>query len=379
MSNIADDVKRESLSVLQQSWLLMPNWKWLGLITAAVATFFLLHFLRWAFNNLRERISRRLSGDDFRSMLLREELHRPVALLLAAAFWLSMVEVLALPEGATSVLRTLGQFCVGWAVIRFAYLAVDAGGRRFEAIARSTPNPLDDLLAPLITRTLKILVVVLGLLVVLQNVGINVVSLLAGLGLGGLALALAAQDTAANLFGSLTILFDRPFQIGEIIKIGDTEGVVEEIGLRSTRLRTAGKVLVTVPNSILAKDKIENLGARTSRRCRHVLGLTYSTSPHQLLEFIDHVRYVVNQHEFVLKDGIIVNFMEFGESSLNVLVNFYIATQTLEEENRIQQEILIQIMQVAAHDKIEFAFPSRTLYMAAPQTSPMLHPSVQQL
>lgn len=363
MNNVADDLKREGLGFLQQTWLFVPNWKWIGFAIAIVAGFFLLHFLRWLFTGILTRLCRRSTGDTYRSLLLREPLQRPLALFITSIFWLSALQILAFPEGADKVLKTLLQFCVGWAAISIVYQAVNAGGRRFEVIAKDTPNPLDDQIAPLLSRTARILVIVLGILMILQNVGVNVVSILAGLGLGGLALALAAQDTAANLFGSITILFDRPFQIGDLVKVGDSEGTVEEIGLRSTRLRTAPGTVITVPNSIMAKDKIENFGARPSHRIRHVIGVTYDTSPQKLNEFMDHIRYTLVQHPLVAKDNVAVFFNQFGDSSLNVLVNFYVSTSDLTEELKVQQEILLQIMQIAADNKVDFAFPSRTVYM----------------
>lgn len=368
MNNVGEDLKRESLSFLQQSWFLMPNWKWMGLGIAIVCGFLILHFSRWGLNIVRQRLSKRYSGEDFRSLFLTEQLQQPLSLVLAALFWLACLELLHLPAGAEKVLKTLVQFSIGWAVIRWVYFAVDAGGRRYEIVAKATPNPLDDQLAPLLTRTLKILVVVIGLLMILQNVGVNVVSILAGLGLGGLALALAAQDTAANLFGSITILADRPFKVGDLVQVDGVTGTVEEIGLRSTRLRAPTKTLITVPNSIMAKERIENLGERPARRIRHVIGVTYATQAQKLNEFIDHIRYVILQNPVVVREEVGVYFHEFGESSLNIMVNFYVVAANWDEEQKAQQDILFQIMQLAARNGIEFAFPSRTLYMA-PETN----------
>lgn len=376
MNNVTGELKREGLSLMQQTWFWVPNWKWLGLAVALIAGVGLFYLLRWAFDGARTRLLQRIPRDEYRLFLLREPLQGPLALVLVAFFGMSALRFLALPEGGDRLLTILLQFTMGWGAIRLAYMAVDAGGQRFAAHAKTTPSPLDDQLAPFLSRTAKILVVVLGALMVLQNVGVNVVSVLAGLGLGGLAIALAAQDTFANLFGSITILLDRPFQVGDLIKVGDTEGTVEEIGLRSTRVRTATRSLITVPNLIMAKERVENLGARHSRRVRHVIGLNYDTSPQKLHEFMDHVRYVLLQHPLVLKEDVLVYFQSLGESSLNVLVNFYVGTRDGNEELRVQQDILFQIMQIAAHDKVDFAFPTRTLLMANPAApAPRLPPA----
>lgn len=363
MNGLADGVKREGLSLLQQTWFLIPNWKWMGLAVALCASFLLYHFLRWLLGGLRERIARRSDAVSFRAQLLREPLHGPLALFGGTIFALGALQFLVLPEGAHKVFLTILQILAGWSAIRLAYLAVNAGSVIFELRAKNTPTPLDDQLAPLISKTAKVLVVILGTLLILQNVGVNVVSILAGLGLGGLALALAAQDTAANLFGSITILFDRPFQIGDLIRVGDSEGTVEEIGLRSTRLRTAPRTVITVPNSIMAKEKIENLGVRPSRRIRHLIGVTYDTPAAKLSGFMDHIRYVILQHPLTLKEDVSVYFNSYGDSSLNILVNFYVGTKDWAEEQRVQQEILFQIMQIAEHNNVAFAFPTRTLHV----------------
>lgn len=366
MNAVTEDAKKEGLSLLQQTWVFIPNWKILGLGIAIVGALFLYQILRWALAGVRERLAKKSNPQSFRGLYLYENIHHPIAMIITALFLLSAIQILGLPEGFSKVLTVVIQASLAFSVIRLAYMAVDAAGHRFEVLAAKTSNTLDDQLAPLITRSLKILVVILGGLILLQNVGINVASLLAGLGLGGLALALAAQDTAANLFGSITIIIDRPFQIGDWVKVGDTEGHVEEIGLRSTRIRALTRSLITVPNAIMAKEKIENMGARTSRRCRHNIGVTYSTSPAKILEFMEHIRYVITQHPATIKEDITVTFNQFADSWLNVLVNFYVVAEDTPTELRYQQEILIQIMQIAEHDQVDFAFPSRTVYLNSP-------------
>lgn len=367
--SVAEDVKRESLSLLQQTWFVLPNWKWLGLGLALVAGFFLYHLLRIALGHALRRFRLRFAEGHFVALLLHESLQYPLAMIGVVLMWISALEILALPPAGDRFFHMLTSVIMVISFIRIAYMAANAAGERYQQYAKATPNPLDDQIAPLLTRTLKVIVLALGTLSVLQNVGVNVMSILAGLGLGGLALALAAQDTAANLFGSITILFDRPFQLGEFIKVGDSEGEVEELGLRSTRIRAPTKTLITIPNAMMAKEKIENFGARPFRRCRHILGVTYSTPPQRLLEFIDHIRYEIQQHQRVNHDDITVRFMGYSASSLDILVNFFVQAPTVAEELEIQEQILVQILQIAAHDKVEFAFPSQTIYMASAQTS----------
>ena len=190
--------------------------------------------------------------------------------------------------------------------------------------------------------------------------------MLAGLGLGGLALALAAQDTAANFFGSLMILVDQPFKIGDYIKIGDTEGIVENIGFRSTRIRTFDRSLVTLPNSFVAKEKIDNLTLRDSFRIRHILGFVYSTPTKTLASYCDELRKDLSLDPRVLKDDIRVFFQEMGDFNLQVLVQVYVTPMTAIEFAATRQEFLIQIMNLAEKRGLEFAFPTQTHHMPEP-------------
>ena len=151
--------------------------------------------------------------------------------------------------------------------------------------AQQTHNKFDDLLIPMVGKSLKVFVAVVGTIFTADNLNINVTNLLAGLGLGGLAFALAAKDLVGNFFGSLTILLDRPFHIGDWIIIGDVEGTVEQVGFRSTRVRTFYNSVITLPNALLTTTKVDNMGARRYRRMKTMLGITYDTSPEKIDEF----------------------------------------------------------------------------------------------
>jgi MscS family membrane protein len=187
-------------------------------------------------------------------------------------------------------------------------------------------------------------------------------SLLAGLGLGGLALALAAQDTAANVFGSVAIMFDNPFKVGDWIKLKDAEGTVEEIGFRSTRIRTFYNSVVTLPNAMIAKEVVDNMGIRPARRIRQIIGITYETPIPMITQFCDEVRYMITNHPQVNADSVTVNFNNFNASSLDILVNFHIRVFTGPEEMELQQKIFIQILEIASRLKVDFAYPTQTTY-----------------
>ncbi len=247
-------------------------------------------------------------------------------------------------------------------VIRLLYYAVDGLTAVFAQLALKTESTYDDQLVPFASKTLKVLVVVLGFLIVVQSFGLNVMSLLAGLGLGGLALALAAPDTAANLFGSITILFDNPFKIGDWVKVKDMEGTVEEIGFRSTRIRTFYNSLITIPNAMMAKETIDNMGVRPFRRIRQVLGVTYETESEKIEQFCEQIRYLLKQHSKVNPETVIVYFNNCNASSLDILVNFHLQVFTGPEELETQQQIFLEILKLAAKMKVDFAYPTQTVY-----------------
>jgi len=229
--------------------------------------------------------------------------------------------------------------------------------------AAKTETTLDDQLAPFATKTLKVLAIVLGILIALQNFGFNVMSLLAGLGLGGLALALAAQDTAANLFGSITILFDSPFKVGDHVRVGDTEGTVEDIGFRSTRIRTFYNSEVIIPNSTMAKEKIDNLTQRSARRIRQTIGLHYDTPTEKIISFCEGVRYLLLQEEKIQRDSVQVHFMNYNASTLDVLVQFHLSVVDGKEEMDRQQRLFCDILDLSRKMEISLAYPTQTLYM----------------
>lgn len=350
--------------------LWVPNWKWLVLFIVIAVGILIRSLLKQFFNYLKKSPQVRAKAHGFLLYMLDTDLHGPLAWVVTSFFWLISLDSLALTPGLSKYLNFLVQLNLSFHLIRLAYKAVDAFGKMLGDITAKTENTLDDQLAPFATKMLKIFVVGFGILIVVQNFGVNVMSLLAGLGLGGLALALAAQDTAANLFGSITIIVDRPFQVGDWIKVAGTEGIVEEIGFRSTRIRTMYKSLVTIPNSIMAKEQIDNMGLRPLHRIRHVLGLTYDCSEHQMKQFMDRIRYNLTQHPDVDKDSITVTFNGLGDYSLQILVNFFVQVDEVSRELEIQQEVLFEIMTIANGLGVEFAFPTATHHIRIPQPPP---------
>lgn len=286
--------------------------------------------------------------------------------------WVAMGSVFVggLPEAqlqvqASGILLFLAKAVTSIAAVLVLSRMVDVGADFFAKRAGRTESKLDDQVIPLMSRAVKTTIWVLGIVFVIQNLGIDVGSLIAGLGIGGLAFALAAKDTASNLFGSLTIFTDRPFQIGDWVVLGgSTEGVVEEVGFRSTRIRSFRGSVVSVPNAKVANETIDNVGQRPYRRVSTTLGLTYGTTTDQMEAFVGKVRELIAAHPAVVQTASQeVHFKAFGPSSLDVMVYFFLDVPTWTGELEAKQELFLSFMRAAEEVGVSFAFPSTSVYV----------------
>lgn len=281
-----------------------------------------------------------------------------MALLLRVAH-----PAIGLPPHAAQAVNVLVRVLIVASIVWSSYGLVDVLAARLASKAAQTHSKLDDQLVPLLRRLLKIVVLLAGAVFILQNLDVDVGSLLAGLGIGGLAFALAAKDTIANFFGSVMIFVDKPFQIGDWVKIDDIEGVVEEVGFRSTRIRTFYNSIITVPNAKFTESAIDNLGMREYRRIFVTLNLTYDTTPEQMQAFVEGVRAIIKANEHTRKDYYEVHMAGFGAHSLDVMVYFFVRVGSWSEELEERHRIFLEIMRLAASLGVSFAFPTQTLHV----------------
>ena len=211
-------------------------------------------------------------------------------------------------------------------------------------------------------KALKVFVLALGLVAVLQTFGINVSAFIASLGLGGLAFALAAKDTAANLFGGFAILTDNIFKIGDWVKIGSVEGIVEDIGMRTTKIRAFDKRLIVVPNATIANSAVDNFSRRDRRRITMRVGLTYGTSIETMQKILQEIREMLQNHPHIHKEPLFVYFDEFGQSSLDLFFYLFTKTAVWEEYLQIREDINLKIIDIVHKNGSDFAFPSQSVY-----------------
>lgn len=214
---------------------------------------------------------------------------------------------------------------------------------------------------PIVRRTIMVVVWVLGIIMALSNVGVNISALLGTLGIGGIAFALAAQDTIKNIFGAFTILTDRPFGIGDIIKFDGFEGTVIDVGVRSTKIRTYDKRIVTFPNYKISDASIENVSSEPMRRIVMTLGLTYDTTPDKMAEALTILRDMHNRVQYVSPKDIIANFTDFQDSALAITFIYFIEKKG--DKVKVRSDVNMEILTSFNKAGLNFAFPSQTLYM----------------
>jgi MscS family membrane protein len=259
---------------------------------------------------------------------------------------------------------------VFWYVFNLVSL-VEVVLKRFTA---KTESPLDDELVPLIRKTLRVFLTVIAVLFIADSVfGQDIGAWLAGLGIAGLAVSLAAQDSLKNLFGSLTIILDRPFLIGERICFAGYDGIIEEIGFRSTKVRTLTGHLVTIPNSNIVNDPVENIGRRPTIRRTINVTITYDTPREKIEEAVEIIRRILDSpdmrepiHPVINGDELLprVYFNDLGSTSLNIFVIYWYAPPNYWDYMEHAQQFNLRLFEEFEQAGIEFAFPTQTLYLA---------------
>ena len=218
-------------------------------------------------------------------------------------------------------------------------------------------------IVPFFIDFIKIILVIFGVMIILGSIfSVNVGTLVAGLGIGGLAIALAAKETLENLMGSFTIFLDKPFVVGDMVRVSGITGVVEKVGFRSTRLRTLEKSFVTLPNKKMVDSELDNLTLRTFRRSHFTVGVTYSTTTDQLKAIVADIQDYVDNHSNTNQEGKI-RFHDFGPSSLDIMVLFFVDTMDWSTYLDVKEEILYKIIDIVKKHGAEFAYPSTSVYI----------------
>src|SRR5262245_11088906 len=341
-------------------WLSIPLYQWIQGVLALPLILGLASLLTQILTRFLRPLLRRLTSeqDDRR---------------LAAIAWPLRLQVLAILVYITSryagailvrrfwgrVAVTLSIIAIVWLLMRLGDVITDLLTRRLLRINRS----VDIMLVRLVNRLAKAALVMVGALLLLRLSGFDLTAVLTGLGLGGVAIAFAAQKTLENLFGGIMVISDKPIQVGDFCRAGEFQGIVEDIGLRSTRLRTLERTIVSIPNGQLATMSLENFTLRDRIRFRHTIGLRYETKADQLRFVLAEIRRLLYEHSKVDSTDARVRFVGFGHSSLDVEVLAYVLVTDFAVFLGIQEDLLLRIMDIIEASGTSMAFPSQTTYL----------------
>lgn len=327
------------------------------LALTVVAARGLTHLFAWATKRLAARTKTELDN------IILAAFAKPI-------FWMALIwgtgqslHAINLPSTVSTLVRNVTMVTIlmflAWALtnllgaVRTTYV---------DPATRESENRFDDQIIPILEKSLKVIVWSFALLVAFDNIGFDIVSLLTGLGIGGLALAMAAKDTLSNVFGSVTVFADRPFHVDDVVTIKGFTGTIVELGLRTCRMRTFDNTLVTIPNSVLVGGPIENLSAREARKQSFTLGLEYDTTTEQLEAAIAAVKAILEEHALI-RDDYSVRFNAFGDSALELSVVYWVVPPS--EFFGVVHEVNLAIKRAFDAQGWALAFPSQTIYQKA--------------
>lgn len=293
--------------------------------------------------------------------IIVDKIEEPVVfgLVLGVSWWALNTKLHYSDDGAfiSHIFGFLTVVNIAWLIARLSDALIE---EYIVPMTEKTESDLDDQLLPIFRKSLRIIIWTLGIIVGLNNAGYDVGAVIAGLGIGGLAFALAAQDTVKNFFGGIMIFADKPFQVGDRIQIGEIDGFVREIGIRSTRVETLAGRVVTVPNSMFSDDAVENVDKEPSRKVILNLGLTYDTTADQIEEAIALLKKISKENQTLIEEEVLISFDTFGDFSLGILFIYYIRKEAdiLETQTVMNLAILRQFNT----NGLEMAFPTQTVY-----------------
>jgi MscS family membrane protein len=343
-----------------------------GLVLLAVLTAMVAgRIVQFAINSYALRLAKKRAEGPL--ILLLKAMANPMYIaIFAAGIFLAKVPLLfddekgirtAISNGWTTIARVIAAIAAAYALYRL----VDVIEYYLNRLVGKTETKLDDMLVPVARKSLRITIAIIAILLIAENIlGANIKSILLSAGVGGIAIALAAKDTIANFFGSITIFADRPFQIGELVKIGEYRGPVEEVGLRSTRIRTFQGHLVTIPNSVITNSTVENIGRRPFIRRKSNITITYGSGHTKAKKAVEIIKEVLANVPEVNTDPERlprVYFNDFNDWSLNIYISYWVKPADYWLYHAVNERVNLEIMKRFEAEQIEFAFPTQTLYV----------------
>jgi MscS family membrane protein len=346
-----------------EGYLWFSLWMLLALIFNKIISRYLSNLIFQIFEKSSEGVDRKI---------LFDFLYKPLSLLVLLIIFFFATSHINYPKefdynamgyNLSEILHRIYLLLLCSSFIWIAAKLVDFGGLILLTKAAKTESKQDDQLVSFATEFVKILVVIFGIFVILGAVfKLDIGTLIAGLGIGGLALALAAKESLENLLASFTIFMDKPFVVGDLVQVGLIIGVVEKVGFRSTRIRTLEKSFLTIPNKKMVDTELDNLSLRTFRRSRFNISLTYQTSAGQIDAIVNEIQNFIDNHPNTNQEGR-VSFTDFTKDSLEIMVQYFVDTMDWEVFLKVKQEINFKIMEIVKKNGSDFAYPTTTVYL----------------
>jgi len=335
-----------------------PIENWLIAIGILVGSFVFVKILYWVFSNIFQKITSKTTNslDD---TLLRT-LQKPITFLVIVSAYFYSVKFLHFSLNTESILLNIAYIFIALGITSIISRIIDAViSEVILPISEKSETSFDNHLIPVIQKAVRAIIWSLGVVIGLDNIGFDITAMIAGLGIGGLALALAAQDSVKNIFAGIMIFLDKPFKIKDRIKIDGHDGVVEEVGLRSTRIRTLEGRIVTIPNCTFTDNSVINVTSQPALKVKINLGLTYDTNEDDMQKAINILQDIVKNQD-AITDDYAAGFNGFGDFSLNILFMYYVRPEShwLNTQTLVNKEVLKRFNE----EGLEFAFPTQTIY-----------------
>ena len=345
------------MEVLHQEFYGNSILNWAIAVGILILSFVVVKMLYWIFSNVIRRLTSKTKTnlDD----VLIDKLEKPLTyLVLILGYWIS-IHYLVFKEEVELALENVAYFLLVIDVTAILSRIVDALITEIiMPISEKSESSFDNQLIPVIQKGVRSIIWILGIIIGLDNIGFDITAMIAGLGIGGLALALAAQDSVKNIFAGIMIFLDKPFRIKDRIQVDGFDGIVEEVGLRSTRLRTLEGRIVTIPNSRFTDNSVTNVTSQPTLKVKLNLGLIYDTDEVQMQKAIDILEDIVKNQE-AITDDYAAGFNGFGDFSLNILFIYYVKPDShwLDTQTLVNKEVLRRFNK----EGLEFAFPTQTI------------------
>ena len=345
------------MEVIHQEFYGNSILNWAIAVGILILSFVVVKMLYWIFSNVIRRLTSKTKTnlDD----VLIDKLEKPLTyLVLILGYWIS-IHYLVFKVDVELVLENVAYFLLVIDITAILSRVVDALITEIiMPISEKSDSSFDNQLIPVIQKGVRSIIWILGIIIGLDNIGFDITAMIAGLGIGGLALALAAQDSVKNIFAGIMIFLDKPFRIKDRIQVDGFDGIVEEVGLRSTRLRTLEGRIVTIPNSRFTDNSVTNVTSQPTLKVKLNLGLIYDTDEVQMQKAIDILEDIVKNQE-AITDDYAAGFNGFGDFSLNILFIYYVKPDShwLDTQTLVNKEILRRFNK----EGLEFAFPTQTI------------------